>query len=85
MITQSTDTNPEAERFLISLIRASSVKERFMHMQSFTSSIIQLSKRAISRANPGLNEKEKNILFVKYHYGEDLAEKLSKYLSQNNL
>jgi len=82
MITQSTDTNPEAERVLISLLRKLNTTQKLEQVQSFSSSIIKLSKRAISRANPDLNEDEKNILFVEYHYGVELASKLRKYLDQ---
>mgnify|MGYP006949819356 CR=1 FL=1 len=81
MITQSTDTHPEAERVLISLIRNISNHEKFNQTLSFSSSMIKLSKRAISRANPELSKDEKNILFVKYHYGNELADKLRKYLN----
>ena len=82
MITQSTDTNPEAERVLISLLRKLNTTQKLEQVQSFSSSIIKLSKRAISKANPDLNEDEKNILFVEYHYGVELANRLRKYLDQ---
>ena len=82
MITQLTDTNPEAERVLISLLRKLNTTQKLEQVQSFSSSIIKLSKRAISRANPDLNEDEKNILFVEYHYGVELANRLRKYLGQ---
>jgi len=82
MITQSTDTNPEAERVLISLLRKLNTTQKLEQVQSFSSCIIKLSKRAISRANPDLNEDEKNILFVEYHYGVELANRLRKYLDQ---
>jgi hypothetical protein len=85
MITQSTDTHPEAERVLISLLRNISENEKFNRTLSFSSSIIDLSKRAISRANPHLSKNEKNILFVRYHYGNELADKLRKYLKNREL
>lgn len=80
MITLSTDTNPEAERVLISLLRKLSAKEKLDRTLYFSSSIINLSKRAIERANPELNDAERNILFVQYHYGQELANKLRNYL-----
>jgi hypothetical protein len=83
MITQSTDTNPEAEKVLISLLRKLSVKEKLKRTLEFSSSIINLSKRAIARANPELSEAERNLLFVEYHYGLELANKLRKYLNQS--
>jgi len=56
--------------------------QKFEQVQSFSASILKLSKRAISRANPDLTEDEKNILFVEYHYGVELANRLRKYLDQ---
>lgn len=41
---------------------------------------MKLSKRAIKRVNPELDEKELNILFVRYNYGNKLAEKFQKFL-----
>ncbi len=81
MITQSTDTNPEVERVLISLLRKLSAEEKLNRTLQFSSSIINLSKRVIARANPDLSEVEKNILFVRLHYGNELADKLRKYLN----
>lgn len=84
-MTQSTDTNPEVERVLISLLRKISVEEKLNRTLRFSSSIINLSKRAISRANPDLSEDEKNLLFVEYHYGANLANKLRSFKEQNNI
>jgi len=78
----SSDTNPEAEKFKISLIRQASTAKRASLMRSFSKTVIQLSRRAISRANPGLNEEEVNLIFVANNYGDDLAKRLSKYLKQ---
>ncbi|MBV6421956.1 MAG: hypothetical protein DAHOPDDO_03244 [Ignavibacteriaceae bacterium] len=80
MQTQSTDAHPEVERVLISLIRKLSREEKLNQTLKFSSSIINLSKRAIARANPELNDAERNILFVQYHYGQELANKLRNYL-----
>ena len=85
MITQSTDTNPEVERLLISLLRKLNPTQKLEQVQSFSSSIINLSKRAIDRANPLLSKDEKNILFVRYHYGSKLADKLGKFLKQREM
>ena len=83
MITQSRDTNPEVEKVLVSLLRNLTIEEKLNRVLQFSSSIINLSKRAIARANPDLSEDEKNILFVRIHYGNELADKLRKYLNQN--
>ena len=85
MITQSVDTNPEVERVLISLLRKLSTEERLSRVLQFSSSIINLSKRAIARANPNLSDDERNILFVRYHYGDELVNKLKQYLKQKDI
>ena len=85
MITQSIDTNPEVERILISLIRTLSMEEKLNRTLNFSSSIINLSKRAIARANPELSEEERNLLFVEYHYGVELANKLRSFQEHNGL
>jgi len=85
MTTQSIDTNPEVERVLISLIRKLSMEEKLNRTLNFSSSIIKLSKRAIARANPELSEDERNLLFVEYHYGVELANKLRSFQEQNGL
>ena len=78
----SFDTHPDAEQFQISLLRRASAAERISRACSLSKTVIQLSHRAIRRANPELNEQEMNLLFVKYSYGKDLSEHLRKYLNR---
>ena len=85
MIAQSRDTNPEVEKVLISLLQKLSIEEKLNRTLNFSSSIINLSKRAIARANPELSEDERNLLFVEYHYGVELANKLRSFQEQNSL
>ena len=84
MRLQSFDTHPEAERFQISLIRGTDIACRIAHARSLSQTVIQLSRRAISRAKPGLSKAELDLLFVEYHYGSDQAARLRKYLKQKN-
>lgn len=84
MLTQSFDTQLKAERFQISLIRQASVAERISCMRSLSQTAIKLSRRAILRANPELDEAQVNLLLVAYHYDTDLADRLKKYLDQSN-
>lgn len=85
MTTQSRDTKPKAEEFLITLLRKTSLTRKMEQVFSFSSSILRLSKRGISQANPDLSEQEKDILFVRYHYGNDLADKLQTFLKKREL
>lgn len=84
MIVQSRDTHPQAEKVQIMLLRQASMAERFALMASLSETSIQLSRRAIQRANPTYSELEVNLAFVAYHYGEDLAERVRQYLEQRN-
>jgi hypothetical protein len=45
-----------------------------------TGTVISLFHWAIERANPGLSEREIDLLFVKYHYGSELAERVQEYM-----
>jgi len=82
MRVQSTDTNPVIEEILISNIRQKSIPERLSQLGSITSLTLRLSKRALARANPHLNKKVPDLLFIKYHYGESLANRLNEYLEK---
>jgi len=49
-----------------------------------TDTVRFLSRRAIERQNPGLSKREIDLLFVKYHYGSELAERLREYLERRS-
>lgn len=74
------DTNKKAGKVLIDLIRQRNISERLRQMQSLTSLIMRLSKRAIARNNEGKTKRELDLLFVKLNYGEELYEKVRDYL-----
>ena len=74
------DTTPEAEKVQIELLRRASVSQRFALACSLTATAISLSRRAIARANPELDDREVGLKFVELHYGRPLAAKLRAYL-----
>ena len=82
MKTQSADTRFETEEFLLSLLRNADTKKKFSQIRSLSQTTLQLSRRAIARANPKLSEKQINLLFVSYHYGTDIARRLENYLKR---
>ena len=84
MITQSIDTHPVIEELQISLLRQATVARRFAIMRSLSQTTIQLSRRAIKRANPTFSQLELNLAFVTLHYGTELADRLHLYLEQRN-
>ena len=81
----SRDTHPKAEEFQIQQLRKASVAQRTARMRSLSETVIQLSRRAILRANPGLDELQLNVLVVAKHYNIDLANRLKEYLNQSGL
>jgi hypothetical protein len=85
MSTQLSDTHAQAEEFQISLIRRASVAERLLRTRSLSRTVIQLSRRAILRANPKLSEQERDLIFVAHCYGNELAERLREYVNRKAL
>lgn len=82
MITQSIDTHPKAEEIQILLLRQATVAQRLAVMRSLSRTTIQLSRRAIRRANPSYSQLEVNLAFVDCHYGGELARRLRQYLEE---
>jgi vacuolar-type H+-ATPase subunit F/Vma7 len=82
MRTQSIDTHPKIEKTLISLFRNQSISKKLSHVRSLSKTTIQLSKRAIAKANKNISDEQINLLFINYHYGKELAEKVEKYLAE---
>ena len=82
MATQAIDTHPQIEDIQIQLIRQASVAKRVAVMWSLSHTTIQLSRRAIQRANPAYTPLEVKLAFVALHYGEDLANQVKHYLEQ---
>jgi len=85
MKTQSSDTHPEIEKVLISLIQRSSTAKKISKVRSLSESTIKLSRRAIMRANPGLDKKELNLKFISFHYGKKLAARFREYMENRSL
>ena len=79
------DTAPEAEKVQIELLRKAGIAKRFNLTLSLSQNVIDLSRRALKRANPHLNESELKILFLSNCYGRELAEKVKKYMIDNNI
>ncbi|NOZ62605.1 MAG: hypothetical protein GXO74_13120 [Calditrichaeota bacterium] len=82
MKTQSIDTHPEAEKVQIELLRKMSFSDKFYLVMKLSETAMKLSKRAIARANKDLNEEQVNLLFIEYHYGKDLADRVRKAMEE---
>ncbi|NQU66111.1 MAG: hypothetical protein HQ517_17775 [SAR324 cluster bacterium] len=85
MHTQSEDTPPEVEKRLIALIKKASISKRLARTRSLSQSVIKLSRRAILRANPDFNQRDVNLAFLKYHYGDELSDSVREYLDKRKI
>lgn len=81
MKTQSKDTDPVTEKFLIKLMQGKSIQEKFESAVSLSSLTISLSKRAIKRANADKTQDELDIIFLRLHYGDTIADNYEKFKS----
>lgn len=84
MSTLPFDTQPEAEKILISLLRNANTAQKFAQIRSLSQTTIQLSRRAIARANRGLSEEQIDLRFITLHYGEELAYNVEKFLDRKS-
>jgi len=84
MSTLPLDIQPEAEKILISLLRNANTAQKFAQIRSLSQTTIQLSRRAIARANRGLSEEQIDLRFITLHYGEELAYNVEKFLDRKS-
>jgi hypothetical protein len=84
MRTQSIDTHIKTEQVIISLLRGKSIAHKFSIIRSLSQSTIQLSKRAIARANRGINDDQVDLIFIEIHYGKEIARRFEKYVSEKH-
>lgn len=82
IMPQLSDTDEKIEKIQIGLIRQLSIAERVSRLRSLSQTVINLSRRAIRRTNPELNEKELKFKFLAYHYGKEIAEQFKKYIDR---
>lgn len=76
------DTNKNAQEIQIKLLQQATVAKRLKLLGSLSSTTIRLSKRAISRNHNQLSKRDLDIQFVRLHYGDELADRLKKYLGK---
>jgi len=84
MRTQSADTDGRTEAVLIALLRSAEPSKKFAQTRSLSQTVASLSRRAIARRNQQLSEDELGRLFVRYHYGEELADRLEGHLKRQS-
>ncbi len=74
MPPQSVDTQPEAERIMIDVIRKAPMSKRFRLVQSLTQSARWSSLRAWREQHPGADEQKAAIVYVSYSYRRTFAQ-----------
>jgi hypothetical protein len=74
MPTLSADTDPDAERVQIELLRRAGPARRAQLALSLSAQVIELSRRALARAEPSASPVEIQLRFVELNYGRELAD-----------
>jgi hypothetical protein len=81
---RSMDTDPEAERIQLQLLREAGVEKRLALALSLTQVTMELAKRAVRERYPDADEDELKVRFVAQVYGSELAEGFRQYLEQRH-
>ena len=81
MPSRSADTDPDADRVQIELLRQAGTARRAGMALSLSAQVIGLARRAIRRSLVDPTEEEVSLRFVERHYGEELASDLRRFLA----
>jgi len=76
------DTPPEALERQAEILRSLGARGRFERMRSLSRTTMALAQRAIRRAHPAATEDELLVAFVAVHHGDELAQRLQRYLRE---
>lgn len=78
------DTHPLVHRKHVELLREAGSRRRSALASSLTRQVISRARRGIALAHPEMTQIERDLLFVKVHYGRDLADRLRCYLDSRS-
>ena len=81
---RSADTEPDADRVQVELLRAASVTRRLRLALSVTATVIGAARRGIAAAHPHASRRDLDLKFVEVHYGADLASALRADLERRD-
>jgi hypothetical protein len=81
MVARSADTDPEAEKVQIDLLRHAAPGRRAQMALSLSGEVIGLARRAIQRSRPEASQRELQLRFVELQYGRQLASELGLFLA----
>ena len=77
----SADTDFEAERVHLELLRRAGPAHRAGMALSLSAQVIGLARRAIRRSHPGASQEEVGLRFVERTYGSELASELRRFIA----
>jgi hypothetical protein len=78
---RSADTDPEAERVQIELLRRAGLPARVRLAASLTRTVIALARNAIRRSLADPTDDAVSVRFVELHYGRELAAAIERRLA----
>jgi hypothetical protein len=78
-VTRPADTDAEAERVQIELLRAATPAQRAALAIGLTATTVELSRRALQRAQPSASEDDVALRFVELNYGPEIAAALAAW------
>ena len=79
--SRAADTDVDAERVQLDLLRKASPGERAALAMSLSATVISLARRALQSQDPGASELAIKLRFVELHYGRELAAELAAFLN----
>ena len=81
---RSGDTEPDADRVQVELLRTASVTRRLRLALSVTATVIGAARCGIAAAHPHASRRDLDLKFVEVHYGADLASALRADLERRD-
>lgn len=78
--TRSPDTDAEADRVQIELLRSATPARRASLALSLTATVVGLARFALARQDPAATEEEIGVRFVELNYGREIAAGLAAFL-----
>jgi len=82
-VPQFSDTDPEAERVQLEMLRAAKPGRRAQMAIDLSALVIVLARRGLrTTLAPGASEQDAALRFVELHYGRELADGVRRRLAQ---
>jgi|WetSurMetagenome_2_1015567.scaffolds.fasta_scaffold590746_1 hypothetical protein len=75
-----TDTSSKFAEKYLALQRNKNIAEKLSQVDAMRSFIINLSKNRIKHFYPALDQKDVDLIFIKYNFGEKIAEAVRNYV-----